>query len=321
MRARTVVFDIPMTTRFRGITRRRGMLIEGGAGWAEWSPFPEYDDAIAARWLAAALEAARDGFPEPVRDRIPVNAIVPVLPPGAAAERVWLSGCRTAKVKVAEPGQGLDDDVARVAAVRAALGPGGAIRVDANAAWTPAEALVALRELAAFGLEYAEQPCRTVEELGELRRLLDRAGVAVPIAADESIRLAADPLLVRGVADVAIVKVQPLGGVRRSLELAERIGLPAVVSSALETSVGLRAGVALAAALPDLPFACGLETLSLLTDDVAARPLRATDGFLPVGPLEIDEAALGRVAADAEVAGWWQERLGRALAVLGEEAS
>ena len=321
MRARTVVFDIPMTTRFRGITRRRGMLIEGGAGWAEWSPFPEYDDAIAARWLAAALEAARDGFPEPVRDRIPVNAIVPVLPPDAAAERVWLSGCRTAKVKVAEPGQGLDDDVARVAAVRAALGPGGAIRVDANAAWTPAEALVALRELAAFGLEYAEQPCRTVEELGELRRLLDRAGVAVPIAADESIRLAADPLLVRGVADVAIVKVQPLGGVRRSLELAERIGLPAVVSSALETSVGLRAGVALAAALPDLPFACGLETLSLLTDDVAARPLRATDGFLPVGPLEIDEAALGRVAADAEVAGWWQERLGRALAVLGEEAS
>lgn len=321
MRARTVVFDIPMTTRFRGITRRRGMLIEGGAGWAEWSPFPEYDDAIAARWLAAALEAARDGFPEPVRDRIPVNAIVPVLPPGAAAERVWLSGCRTAKVKVAEPGQGLDDDVARVAAVRAALGPGGAIRVDANAAWTPAEALVALRELAAFGLEYAEQPCRTVDELCELRRLLDRAGVAVPIAADESIRLAADPLLVRGVADVAIVKVQPLGGVRRSLELAERIGLPAVVSSALETSVGLRAGVALAAALPDLPFACGLETLSLLTDDVAARPLRATDGFLPVGPLEIDEAALGRVAADAEVAGWWQERLGRALAVLGEEAS
>ncbi len=321
MRARTVVFDIPMTTRFRGITSRQGMLVEGPEGWAEWSPFPEYDDATAARWLAAALEAAREGFPEPVRDRIPVNAIVPVLPPDAAAERVRRSGCRTAKVKVAEPGQGLDDDVARVAAVRAALGPLGAIRVDANAAWKPAEALVALRELAAFGLEYAEQPCRTVEELGELRRLLDRAGVTVPIAADESIRLAADPLLVRGVADVAIVKVQPLGGVRRSLELVERIGLPAVVSSALETSVGLRAGVALAAALPDLPYACGLETLSLLTDDVVARPLRATDGFLLVGPLEIDEAALGRVAAGPEVMDWWQERLGRALAVLGEEAS
>lgn len=316
---RTHVYDVAMTTRFRGITRRQGLLIEGPAGWAEWSPFPEYDDATAARWLAAALEAARDGYPTPLRDRIPVNAIVPAVDPAAAAARVRESGCGTAKVKVAEPGQGLDADVARVAAVRDALGPAGRIRVDANAAWTPAEALAALRELAPFGLEYAEQPCRDSDGLGELRALLDRAGLAVPLAADESIRLAADPLQARDVADIAIVKVQPLGGVRAALDLVGRLGLPAVVSSALETSVGLRAGVALAAALPELPFACGLETLSLLRDDVAAPGLHAVGGLLPVAGLVVDDEALARVEAAPDVTQWWRARLKRALARLGME--
>lgn len=311
------VYDIPLTTRFRGITRRQGVLFEGPAGWAEWSPFPEYDDAVAARWLAAALEAAEEGFPEPVRQSVPVNAIVPAVGPEAAAARVRQAGCRTAKVKVAQAGETLTDDVARVAAVRDALGPAGPIRVDANAAWDVAAAIEALRELSQFGLEYAEQPCRSVDELRELRRGLDAAGIAVPIAADESIRQAADPLAVREIVDVAILKVQPLGGVRASLELAGRLGLPAVVSSALETSVGLRAGVALAAALPSLPFACGLETASLLVDDVAVDPLRAVDGELPVAALEVDTEALRRVAADGDVARWWRERLGRAAALLG----
>lgn len=314
---RSFVYDIALTTSFRGITRRQGMLFEGPAGWAEWSPFPEYHDAVAARWLAATLEAAEQGFPAPVRALVPVNAIVPAVGPAAAAARVREANCRTAKVKVAQAGESLDDDVARVAAVRDALGPEGLIRVDANAAWDVATALEALRELSQFGLEYAEQPCRTVDELSQLRRELDAAGIAVPIAADESIRQAADPLAVREIADVAILKVQPLGGVRASLELAERLGLPAVVSSALETSVGLRAGVALAASLPSLPYACGLETGSLFVDDVVLEPLRAVDGQLPVGELTVLPEALERVAAGPEVAIWWRQRLGRAAALLG----
>ncbi len=317
------VYDIELSTRFRGITRRQGILLKGPAGWGEWSPFPEYDDQEAATWLRAAVETATLDWPEAVRDAVPVNAIVPAIAPDAAAARVRASGCRTAKVKVAEKGQSLTDDVARVAAVREALGPGGRIRVDANGGWELGEAAVAITELAEFELEYAEQPCTSVEELAELRALLHRRGVAVPIAADESIRRFGDPLRVRdlGAADVAILKVQPLGGVRRCLELAEVLRMPVVVSSALETSVGLRAGVALAAALPELPYACGLETASLLLDDVVREPLRAADGALPVSALVVDPDALTRTRADDEVAGWWLERLHRVAALVPEWAS
>ena len=314
------VYDIALSTRFRGITRRQGVLLEGPAGWGEWSPFPEYGDREAAAWLRAALEMATLGWPEPVRDHVPVNAIVPAISPEAAAARVRASGCLTAKVKVAEKGEGLQDDVARVAAVRDALGPGGRLRVDANGGWDVETAVVAIEELEQFDLEYAEQPCARVEDLVELRRTLARRGVAVPIAADESIRRADDPLRVRdlGAADVAIIKVQPLGGVRRCLELAEVLGMPVVVSSALETSVGLRAGVALAAALPDLPYACGLETASLLLDDVVVAPLRALAGALPVSELVVDPKALVRTRASNEMAGWWLERLHRVAALVPE---
>lgn len=317
---RAHVYDIALTTRFRGITRRQGVLLEGPAGWAEWSPFPEYDDVEAASWLRAAVEMATRGWPEAVRDEVPVNAIVPAVEPGAAAARVRASGCLTAKVKVAEKGQALADDVARVAAVRDALGPQGRLRVDANGGWEVEAAAVAIGELAQFDLEYAEQPCRSVEDLVELRALLGRRGVAVPIAADESIRRVGDPLRVRdlGAADIAILKVQPLGGVRRCLELAEVLRMPVVVSSALETSVGLRAGVALAAALPELPYACGLETGSLLLDDVAVEPLRAHRGILPVTDLVIDPQALVRTRACDEVAGWWLERLHCVAALVPE---
>lgn len=312
----TLVYDIALTTRFRGITRRQGVLLQGPAGWAEWSPFPEYGDAEAASWLSAALEAATLGFPTPVRYQVPVNAIVPALSPDAAAARVRAAGCTTAKVKVAEVGESLDHDVARVAAVREALGPDGHIRVDANGGWGVGEAVTALGELAQFGLEYAEQPCVDVDQLVDVRRMLAQRGIAVPIAADESIRRAEDPLRVRdaGAADIAVVKVQPLGGVRRCLELADVLGMPVVVSSALETSVGLRSGVALAAALPDLPYACGLETGSLLVDDVVAAPLRAVRGMLPVADLVMDPAALEHARADDEVSGWWLERLRRVAA-------
>jgi O-succinylbenzoate synthase len=272
-------FAIPMRTRFRGITVREGALIEGPAGWAEFSPFAEYGPRECARWLGCALEAATTGWPVPVRQRIPVNVTVPAVGPEQAHAIVSGSGCRTAKVKVAERGQPLTADIARVEAVRDALGPGGKIRVDANGGWDTGEAERALRQLAAFGLEYAEQPCPTLDELAALRRRVD-----VPVAADESIRRAQDPLAVRaaGAADIVVLKVQPLGGVRAALRVAEACGLPVVVSSAVETSVGLAAGVALAAALPELRYACGLATMSLLTGDVTAVSLAEEGGALPV---------------------------------------
>lgn len=312
------VFAIPMRTRFRGQTRRTGVLIDGPAGWGEFSPFPEYGPAECARWLMAAREAADDGWPAPVRDRIPVNVTVPAVDPAAAWALVRAAGCRTAKVKVAEPGQTAGDDLGRVEAVRDALGPGGKIRVDANGAWDVDTAVRSIRALDRFGLEYVEQPCATLEEMARVR-----ARVSVPLAADESIRRADDPLTVAAAeaADLVVLKVQPLGGVRAALAVAEACGLPVVVSSAVETSVGLAAGLALAAALPELPYACGLATLSLLDGDVVAEPLRVEDGAIAVRRPEVDAAALARwqVADAAPEARAWRRRLDAAQVVLDAE--
>jgi O-succinylbenzoate synthase len=303
-----VVFSIPMRTRFRGITVREGVLLRGDGRWGEWSPFLEYADSEASAWLRCADEAAAGDWPAPLRDRIPVNVTVPATDPAHAHRIVTAGGCTTAKVKVAEPGQTLADDQARVEAVRDALGPDGRIRVDANGGWSVDEAVTAIRALdrAAGGLEYVEQPCMGVEDLARVRRVVD-----VPVAADESIRRAADPYRVRELeaADVAVLKVQPLGGVRACLRIAEDIGLPVVVSSALETSVGIAAGVALAAALPELPYACGLATVQLFTDDLALEPLLPVGGMLPVGGREVDEAALARLAAAPDRVAHWETRL------------
>ncbi|GEL96383.1 o-succinylbenzoate synthase [Cellulomonas composti] len=310
-----VVWSVPLRSRFRGLTVRDGVLVRGDAGWAEFSPFWDYDDEESASWWRATREAADEGWPAPVRDRVPVNVTVPAVD-AATARRIVLAsgGCRTAKVKVAEPGQSLSDEVARLEAVRDALGPGGAVRVDANAAWDVDEAVrrLAVLDRAAGGLEYAEQPVPTVEDLAALRRRTH-----VPIAADESIRRAADPLAVAraGAADLVVLKVQPLGGVRACLELAERIGLPVVVSSALESSVGLAAGVALAAALPELPYACGLGTGRLLAADVTLDPLLPVDGALPVRAVVPDEAALAAAVAPDDVAARWRERVRRVCAL------
>lgn len=308
------VFSIPLVTRFRGITRREGILVEGPAGWAEFSPFWDYDVATSRSWLAAADEAARVGWPAPVRDTIPVNCTVPAVSADQAHAIVVASSCRTAKVKVADPGQTLADDIDRVEAVRDAIGPGGRVRIDVNGAWSVGEAVVALAQLRRFDLEYVEQPCATVEELAELRRRVD-----VPIAADESIRHADDPYRVAamGAADIAVLKVQPLGGVRACLEIADRIGLPVVVSSAVETSIGLAAGVALAAALPELPYACGLATTSLLTGDVVADPLAAVGGQLAPRRPVLDEAAFAAVAADEPTVGRWAERWAAVREMMG----
>nr|WP_084338875.1 o-succinylbenzoate synthase [Actinomadura oligospora] len=307
------VFSIPMRTRFRGVTRREGVLLRGPAGWGEFSPFAEYGPEEAARWLAAAREAAFEGWPAPVRDRVPVNVTVPAVGPERAFEMVRASGCRTAKVKVAERGQGDADDMARVEAVRDALGPEGRVRVDVNGGWDVEHAVRMVRALDRFDLEYVEQPCVSLEELAAVRLRVD-----VPVAADESIRRAEDPLRVRaaGAADVAVLKVQPLGGVRAALRVAEATGLPVVVSSAVETSVGLAAGVALAAALPELPFACGLGTLSLLTGDVVDDPLAPVGGEIAVRRPDVDPLALAAVEAGADVSAAWRERLGDAEKVL-----
>ena len=312
------VYAVPTTTRFRGITVREGLLLSGPAGWGEFCPFPEYDDAESVPWLASALESAERGWPEPVRDRIPVNCTVPAVEPARAHRIVRGSGCTTAKVKVADMPGSLPADLARVEAVRDALGPSGAVRVDANCAWTIEEAVhaIAMLERSSGGLEYVEQPCRTVDELAQVRRRVD-----VRIAADESIRRASDPMRVAlaGAADVAVLKVAPLGGVRRALEIASACGLPVVVSSALETGVGMAAGLALAGALPELPFACGLGTASLLADDV----VDPSDAFVPVGghlpvPRRAPEPVRrSSLAAPPDRDTWWRDRLARVTALLG----
>ena len=311
------VVTLPLAARFRGIDVREAVVLEGPEGWTEFSPFAEYDDREAAMWLAAAIDIGWMPQPAAVRDEIPVNATVPAV--GAASVPSVLArfdGCRTAKVKVAEPGQRLADDVGRVRAVREAMGPEGRIRVDANGAWNVDEAERALHALAEFDLEYAEQPCATVDELAELRRRVKYMGI--PIAADESVRKAADPLAVAraGAADLLVVKAQPLGGVRRALEIVAEAGLPAVVSSALDTSVGLSLGVALAAALPELDYDCGLGTASLFTADVAVPPLRPAGGVLPVGRVTPDPALLAGNAASDDRRDWWLARLSRCHTIL-----
>ncbi len=304
------VYSIPMNVRFRGITTRSGVLVEGPAGWGEFCPFEEYDDEEAAPWLRCALEAADEGWPAPVRDRVPVNCTVPVVDPRRAHEVVSRSGCSTAKVKVAE--STVEEDCARLEAVRDALGPQGHIRIDANMLWDVDTAVEAIKAMdrAAGGLQYVEQPCRTLDELARVRRKTD-----VLIAADESIRKAEDPLkvAVAGAADIAVIKVAPLGGVRRALEIAEACGLPCVVSSALETSVGMAAGIALAAALPELDYACGLATLSLFDGDVTSTPLTPEDGFLSV-PATAPKP--DRIAEFETHDQFWTERFNRVRASL-----
>ena len=298
-----------LRAQFRGLTTRDGVLLRGDAGWGEFSPFWDYDAVQSRSWLAAAREAADEGWPPALRASVPVNVTVPAVSPARAHELVRASrGCLTAKVKVAEPGEDLGAEQARLEAVREALGPEGKIRIDANGAWTLGEALARLPALdrAAGGLEYVEQPCREVADLAKLRRSQN-----VRVAADESIRRAEDPLVVvrAEAADVVVMKVQPLGGVRPALALAERLGLPVVVSSAIETSVGIAAGLALAAALPELPFACGLATVQLLEHDVVDEPLLPVDGALAVGRPPPRLGALARAAADAEKERRWRGRL------------
>jgi len=311
------VVALPLVTRFRGIDVREALVFEGPQGWTEFSPFAEYDDHEASAWLAAAIDYGWNAPPPAVRDRIPVNATVPAVDPDSVeAVLARFPGCRTAKVKVAGGDETLTQDVARVRAVREVLGAEGRIRVDANGGWNVDEAEHAIHALAPFDLEYVEQPCASVEELAEIRRRTKYMGI--PIAADESVRRADDPLAVAeaGAADLLVIKAQPLGGIRRALDIVARAGLPVVVSSALDTSVGLAMGAQLAASIAELEYDCGLGTASLLAADVTRSPLLPDAGSIDVRRVLPDPELLDRYAADAERTDWWIERLGRCRALL-----
>jgi O-succinylbenzoate synthase len=320
-------FTVPLRMRFRGVDAREGVLIRGPLGWGEFAPFPEYPDDEAACWLAGAVEAAWWGWPAALRHEVGVNATVPAVEPARVAEVLArFPGCRTVKVKVGEPGQSPADDLARLRQVREVAGADARLRVDANGAWTADQAHRALAAFADVGLDYAEQPCATVADLLLLRESLRAAGIGVRLAADESIRRAGDPLAVArtGAIDVAVVKVAPLGGVRATLAVADALAaldVSVVVSSALDTWVGITAGLAAAAALPTAPPDCGLGTVGLLAADLVTEPLVPHRGRLPVRTVLPDESLLQRFSMDAQRRRWWTARLARcwrpALARLG----
>jgi O-succinylbenzoate synthase len=310
------VVALPMRVRFRGITTREAVVLRGPAGWTEFSPFVEYDDAEAAAWLRAAVDFGWTDH-EPAADSVPVNATVPAIAADDVADLLArYPGCTTAKVKVAEPGTTVDDDVARVAAVRRVMGPEAAVRVDANGLWSVEQATAALERLAPFDLQYAEQPCATVPELAELRSRV--TGLGVRVAADESVRKASDPLAVAraGAADVLVVKAQPLGGITAARAVIADAGLPCVVSSALDTSVGLGMGAFLAAAAMTPGYAAGLGTAAMFAGDVTADPLLPVDGRVPVRRVDVAPELVERYAASPERTAWWRARMARVHALL-----
>lgn len=310
------VVALPMRVRFRGITTREAVVLRGPAGWTEFSPFVEYDDAEAAAWLRATVDFGWTDH-EPAADSVPVNATVPAITADAVADLLArYPGCTTAKVKVAEPGTTVDDDVARVAAVRRVMGPEAAVRVDANGLWSVDQATAALERLAPFDLQYAEQPCATVPELAELRSRV--AGLGVRVAADESVRKASDPLAVAraGAADVLVVKAQPLGGISAARAVIADAGLPCVVSSALDTSVGLGMGAFLAAAAMTPGYAAGLGTAAMFAGDVTADPLLPVGGRVPVRRVDVAPDLVERSAASPARTAWWRARVARVHALL-----
>ncbi|MDK8305561.1 o-succinylbenzoate synthase [Corynebacterium imitans] len=301
---RAHVVALPMAVRFRGITTREALLIDGPAGWGEFAPFIEYGPKESAAWLRAGIEAAFEGLPE-ATGRVEVNGTVPAVP----VEQVeavlarYPQGVSTFKIKVAEPGQSLADDTARLARVHT-LRPDARLRVDANRAWSVAEACAAIAAFARIAeLEYVEQPCGSAEELAEVRRRVD-----TPIAADESIRRASDPYRVAelAAADVAVCKVAPLGGVRPLVRISRELGLDITVASALDTAVGMDAG--LVAAKLTGSRAAGLATQNLFAEDVAEpRPL--VDGRLAVRRTTPDPERLHGLRAAPERETWWFQRV------------
>ena len=275
---RRVPFRIPLRVPVGDVTERVGELLEGPAGWGEYSPLPSWSAAEREAAERAAVEAATVGFPAPVRNVVPVNAMIPRVAPSVAAAMAVASKCQTIKIKVGDP-----DGEARVRAVREAL-PDVKIRLDANGSWDALAAGLSLSQLRHYDIELVEDPVGTLEDLARLRR-----GSSILVAAEMCVRTVDDARMLRKLraADAVVIKPQRIGGVRAALAAAEEAGVPAIASSALETSVGLAAVLAFAAALPELPFACGIGTATLLEYDVVRGPLVPVDGVMTVRVPEV----------------------------------
>ena len=298
------VVALPTTTNFRGISVREVALIQGEYGWGEFSPFLEYDDAESAPWLACAIEAATNPKPKLYRTEVAINGTIPALNGPADLERIVNSfpGVTTFKIKV---GENLSEDLARVNIVRS-LRPDAKIRIDANGLWSVDQTVLFLDSVG--DVEYVEQPCATIEELRELKKRID-----VKIVGDEILRKAKDPFAINltGAIDYLMLKVQPLGGIKRAHRLAEHHNLPVVVSSALESAVGINYGLILAASFEDMNFDCGLGTGSLLAKNVAELPI--VEGKIAISNVVPNLDGLD-VSADRYE--WWKNRIMRTAELL-----
>lgn len=304
------VVALPLKSKFRGITMREVALFEGPAGWGEFAPFLEYDDSESSTWLLSAIDAASNPAPMAHRGFIKVNATLPALNGAKEIEELlWsFSGCDTVKIKV---GENLGEDIVRVARVRALL-PKTKLRLDVNGAWSVDQALINLYEIyeEVGPLEYVEQPCAT---LNELRQLKEKLAFEIKIAGDEVIRKAKDPFAInlQDAVDILILKVAPLGGITRAREIGAHHKLPMVVSSALDSAVGISYGLQLAASLPSLDYSCGLATGQLLSADIANMSLQ--NGELAVRSVSPDADLLAKYAVPVERLTWWKERTKRAF--------
>jgi O-succinylbenzoate synthase len=321
----SVPFALNLNAKFRNTQIRTGALISGSSGWGEFAPFPEYSDEVSAKWLAGALEAAFGTYPAKLRNSIPVNSIIPILDIAQTISAVESAikdyGMTTFKVKVSDQSQEfLQSDELRVHAVRSTmdrLGIAGKIRIDVNGQWSVTQAIQAIQILdqAAGGLDYVEQPCATIPELIELKHAMQKWEQPIQIAVDESLRTSVkiDVPGIQTAADILVVKSIPLGGVQRALDLVREIGLPAVVSGSLDSSVGLSSGIALAASIPQLHGACGLGTGTLFAQDLVTPTTLPTNGELPVRRATPDAHLLASSATHVSASDrlWWQERIVR----------
>lgn len=306
------VLSIPMRNKFRGVTVREVLLFEGPYGWSEWSPFPEYPDEEAAIWLKAAIEFAYTDF-QPKATSVKVNATLPAVDNVKEALAPF-GKFEVVKIKIAEKGQTLEDDLNRINKVLA-LYPETRIRLDANGALDIPTALKLSEHLLKnnINLEYLEQPVATIAEMAELKLELKQIG-DIKIAADESVRRVSDPLAVvmANAADILVLKAAPLGGITNAVKIAKEAGLPVVVSSALETSVGLSMGAFLAAEL-NSPYASGLATAALLAQDVTDQPLIPTDGEIPTSRQLPSPHKLTQLQSNETTIDWWMKRLATSI--------
>lgn len=318
------VVSIPLRTKFRGLTERELMIFEGPNGFTEWAAFPEYSDEEASVWLRATIEWGFESLPEPIRSVVKVNAILPAVKP----EEIQKVLARQApfgsiKIKVAESGETLEQDLARVIEAKN-LYPEARLRLDANGGYDVVSALKFLELLTSeqLKIEYFEQPVKTIAELAELKLEISKRGLGVKIAADESVRKSSDPLAVAKAtaADYLVLKSAPLGGINSALAIAKEANLPVIVSSAMQSSVGLAAELHFACSIPEIHFDSGLGTMKLFIGDLVKDPLYPENGELVLRRPELNPASLDTFKAEDHRADFWFDRLERCARILNLES-